>query len=187
MKIRGTSTNQLSDVIQTLSIARKTGVLVVEREDNAGSSELGTITFNNGQVTNADIGSLRGADAFKKLNAWKTCHFLFQSPSATAPSHPSPSQPPRFDLPTAPTPAILPEQSRSNPASFGYVVPYRVQQFSGSVPDFQQFGLSRMHRQLFLLIDGKRSLDVLTRLIGRNFQDVRVMLADLERSGLIRQ
>src|SRR5882724_11178039 len=109
MKIRGTITNQLSDVIQTLSVARKTGLLVVERENTAGSSELGTITFNNGQITDADIGSLRGADAFKKLNAWKTCHFLFQSPSAMAASPPRPSQPPGFD--TQKNPAILPNQS----------------------------------------------------------------------------
>jgi Domain of unknown function (DUF4388) len=185
MRIRGTSTNQLSDVIQTLSVARKTGMLVVERESPTGSSELGTITFNNGQVTDANIGPLRGADAFKKISTWTTCHFLFQPPSAMATSPPSSPWQPEFG--TSGTSVVLPEQTGPYPSVPRGVVPYRGQQFQGNMPDFQRHGLSRTHRQLFLLIDGNRSPEALARLIGRNLQEVRVMLADLERAGLIHQ
>lgn len=55
------------------------------------------------------------------------------------------------------------------------------------MPDFQRLGLSRAHRQLFLLIDGRRSAQELTRLIGRHPQEVLAILADLENAGLIRQ
>ena len=57
----------------------------------------------------------------------------------------------------------------------------------GTLPDFQRLGLSRLHRQLFLLIDGKRSTQELARLIGRPHQEVLIVLADLESTGLIGQ
>lgn len=187
MKIRGTITNHLSDVIQTLSVARKTGVLIIEREDSRGSleSELGTITFTNGQVTDAHIGSLRGTYAYKVLSAWKTCRFIFQSPSESATSPPLPPQPARID--PQENAIVLTDQYRSFASPLGNIVPYRMQLLQGGIPDFQELRLSRTHRQLFLLIDGKRPVEVLTRLLGRNLQEVRVMLADLERVGLIHQ
>jgi Domain of unknown function (DUF4388) len=185
MKIRGTATNQLSDVIQALSLARKTGTLVIERDGIAGSSEMGTITFHNGQITDANVGPFRGADAFKRLITWKMCHFVLQPPSVTSTSPPSLPQLPGPNIQSNTT--IPADHSEAYPPPFVDVVPYRTQLFQGSIPDFQQLGLSRMHRQLFLLIDGKRSLQGLTRLIGRHQQEVHKLLADLEQAGLIHQ
>lgn len=50
----------------------------------------------------------------------------------------------------------------------------------------EQIGLSRTHRRLFLLLDGKRELMELARLMGRNDDEVRQLLSDLERAGIIR-
>lgn len=47
-------------------------------------------------------------------------------------------------------------------------------------------GLSRSHRQLFLLVDGQRSLLDVSRLVGKNQGEVSTLLRDLERIGVIR-
>ncbi len=185
MKIRGTFTNQLSDVIQALSATRKTGRLIAEREVANGSSELGAIIFNNGVVTDASVGRLRGSDAFAKLSAWQVCLFFFQSTSLPAIPPPSPQQGREYNTPR--TTAVLPENAGPSPAVSRSNAPYRAQPLQNVLPDFQRFGLSRIHRQLFLLIDGNRSSEILARLLGRNLQEVRNMLADLERAGLIHQ
>jgi len=46
-------------------------------------------------------------------------------------------------------------------------------------------GLSRAHRRLFLLIDGKRSTDELAPLVGRTPNEVLELLRDLEHAGVI--
>jgi hypothetical protein len=174
VKIRGTVTNRFADVVQSLQYIRKSGVLTVEREGPGDFSELGTIVFQDGRIVDAVIGSLRGADAFKKLIGWTTCRFIFE-PTSSPQSNGNMMTRDRDSGPsTALTPAV--------PVN----VPTRVQSFQGPVPDFQRLGLTRLHRQLFLLVDGRRTLQELARLIGRSPQDVFVLLTDLQRVGLIR-
>jgi hypothetical protein len=48
-------------------------------------------------------------------------------------------------------------------------------------------GYSRLHRRLYLLIDGNRSIVELGNLIGRPIDETITMLSDLERAGLIHQ
>jgi len=48
-------------------------------------------------------------------------------------------------------------------------------------------GLTRVHRQLFLLIDGQRTVPDLIRLSARGTEEVRRLLVDLERAGMIQQ
>lgn len=48
-----------------------------------------------------------------------------------------------------------------------------------------QRGLSRTHRRLFLLIDGRRSIKDLAMLIRRTPGETATMLADLEQAGFI--
>jgi hypothetical protein len=187
MRIRGTATDKLADVIQTLLLVRKTGMLTVQRDGPGDSYEQGTLTLHNGQVMDATAGPLRGADAYKKLNTWTTCQFVFQALSPTAFPQLSPPSFPRTQM--SPEHGATGAYTRrdSGEFSFASVVPYRTQQFQGGLPDFQYLGLSRTHRQLFLLIDGKRSIQDLTRLIGRHPQEVLAILAELESAGLIRQ
>jgi hypothetical protein len=182
VKIRGTATDKLADVIQSLQLVRKSGKLTAERDGLGNSSEVGTITFRDGQVVDASIGYLRGEDAFKKLAAWTTCRFLFEPASST--SFSSFVSPPSSL--TAPAGQRY-GQTHSYEQSPTVIVPYRSQHIQGVIPDFQRLGLSRAHRQLFLLIDGRRSVQELARLVGRQPQDVLLILADLERAGLISQ
>jgi Domain of unknown function (DUF4388) len=183
MKTRGTATDKLADVIQALQLVRKTGLLAVRRDSTGGMSEEGKIAFRDGQVVDAIVGQLRGADAFKKLVMWTRCHFVFESFP--------PTPPPLAALPSPRaenngTQWRNPQESTGAYLSVG-VVPSRSHYVQGALPDFQRLGLSRIHRQLFLLIDGKRSIQELSPLLGRHPQEVQALLADLESAGLIHQ
>jgi hypothetical protein len=184
MEIFGTATENLDDVIQTLSLARKTGVLTVQIAHNGASPELGTITFQHGQVIDARFSSLRGVDALRKLIAGGSCQFVFQATSST--TTPSPLSSLSFNKQKK-TDSVARQgyQRKLEDAISG--VPRHSLQFQKSIPDFQHLGLSRTHRQLFLLIDGKRPVPTLVRLLGRHIHEVLVMLADLEDAGLISQ
>jgi hypothetical protein len=50
----------------------------------------------------------------------------------------------------------------------------------------ERFGLSRLHRHVFLLLDGQRTAVDVVRLTGRSFYEIQHLLADLEHLGLIR-
>ncbi|SRR5579884_596403 len=65
-------------------------------------------------------------------------------------------------------------------------VPIRTREVSAILPHFNRLGLTRLHRQLFLLIDGQRSVPELILLIGHRTDEVDTLLDDLERAGLIR-
>jgi len=65
-------------------------------------------------------------------------------------------------------------------------VPQRTREVSAILPHFNRLGLTRLHRQLFLLIDGQRSVPELILLIGHRTDEVDTLLNDLERAGLIR-
>src|SRR5450631_2993053 len=93
MKTRGTATDKLADVIQALQLVRKTGLLTVQRDATEGISEEGKIAFRDGQVVDAAVGQLRGADAFKKLVMWTRCHFVFEPVSPTLPTPVAPPAP----------------------------------------------------------------------------------------------
>jgi hypothetical protein len=64
--------------------------------------------------------------------------------------------------------------------------PQRTREVSAILPHFNRLGLTRLHRQLFLLIDGQRSVPELILLIGHRTDEVDTLLDDLERAGLIR-
>jgi hypothetical protein len=68
----------------------------------------------------------------------------------------------------------------------GRHVPQRTRAVNEILPHFNRLGLTRIHRQLFLLIDGQRSVPELIILIGHRTDEVDTLLDDLERAGLIR-
>jgi Domain of unknown function (DUF4388) len=180
MKLHGTATDKLADVIQVLQLVHKTGLLTAQRDGINDSLEQGTVTFRDGQVIDASVGSLRGNDAFKKLLSWTTCHFIFQpsSPKAMLP-------PPATIKDDRPSPDRVYQQESSNGHILVSAIPRRVWLTNGALPDFQRLGLSRMHRQLFLLIDGKRSVQELMRLMARRPNEILALLIELEAANLI--
>ena len=73
----------------------------------------------------------------------------------------------------------------SNPAEGG--LPYPVLPYDEALVWIERMGLSRAHRQLFLLIDGHRATAELVRLTGRGEGEVYALLRDLEVAGVIGQ
>ncbi len=51
----------------------------------------------------------------------------------------------------------------------------------------QRLHLSRLHRHIFFLLDGQRTTTDLARLTGHSLVEIRQLLAELERAGLIKQ
>ena len=67
----------------------------------------------------------------------------------------------------------------------GASIPQLGRRLSDSLQMIDLAGLSRAHRRLFLLIDGKRSTDELAPLVGRTPDEVLELLRDLEHAGVI--
>jgi hypothetical protein len=64
--------------------------------------------------------------------------------------------------------------------------PYPTLQHDAALRLIEQQGLSRVHRQLFYLIDGHRSIVDLVRLTGKRGSELYKLLGDLERAHVIR-
>jgi hypothetical protein len=184
MMARGTATDKLADVIQMLQMARKSGTLLVNRDALDHTIEQGVIILQNGQIIDASLGPYRGPEALQRLQAWQLCYFVFQAPTQTS----SPPLPPVQMSPV----------NRNSLAGFAPIgkpttgplgarhVPQRTRAVNEILPHFNRLGLTRLHRQLFLLIDGQRSVPELIILIGHRTDEVDTLLDDLERAGLIR-
>lgn len=184
MDQRGAVTDRLADVIRIALLAHKTGVLMVERDGDAGLEE-GKIVFEQGCVTDATTRQMRGPEAFRWLNSWGTCRFIFL-PLSSSPSQLNPNPPPSLSLPVSASGAARytdPQLSSARASA----APYRKRDINDVLPKFDLMGLRRAHRQLFLLIDGQRSIPELIRLSVRDAKEVHQLLADLERAGLIQQ
>jgi Domain of unknown function (DUF4388) len=66
------------------------------------------------------------------------------------------------------------------------VAPYPTQQLDAALRLIEQYRLSRVHKQLFFLIDGRRSIVDLVRLTGKKGNEIYKLLGDLERARVIR-
>jgi hypothetical protein len=64
--------------------------------------------------------------------------------------------------------------------------PSQTRQFDASLRIIENLQLSRAHRQLFLLINGQRSIEELILLSKRSQDEVLQLLRDLERAAVIR-
>jgi hypothetical protein len=113
---------------------------------------------------------------------WSTCYFTFHTSTESrnvatlnTPQIRSPITNPLMKEPTT-GPLSVPVSGAA----------YRVYAVEEALPRFASKGLTRVHRQLFLLIDGQRTAPQLARLIGRTPGEIESLLADLERSGFIR-
>ncbi len=183
MTARGTATNRLKDVIQMLQMASKTGILLVNRDSMDNTIEQGALSLQHGQIVDASLDSYRGGEAWRRLQEWQSCYFVFKAASQGG-SGPLPStQGPPPNLSTG-------YNSESRPAIStpgGGNVPQRVREINDTLPYFNKLGLTRVHRQLFFLIDGHRTVPELIRLIGHRTDEVNILLHDLERAGLIRR
>ncbi len=203
-----TATDRLVKVIQTVQIGRRTGVLTARRGEGVTLEE-GTISFVNGQITEASAGRRRGAEALNWLSTWSHCRYTFTSsiaselalPAArtfdiaeqdtveTAPLANASSRAPfpgRHTTPLPPQDDDAPRPGTPDRVTNATIVPYRTRQIDAGLRIIDGVGLTRSHRHLFLLIDGQRSIAELVRLMGRSQQEINGLLQDLERAAIIR-
>ncbi|HZR42376.1 MAG TPA: hypothetical protein VFB12_19805 [Ktedonobacteraceae bacterium] len=203
--------DRLVNLIQKLQSQRETGRLIARHGNGMGAEE-GMVVFVNGKVTEARIGRRTGSEALNRMSNWEGCLCQFMS-SRAAPvasdvspvSYPDTSfkrtleTPPNMLATPPPRGPVYSSQSsietpleediRTNTSSSIAPipgVPYPVSQLQPGLYKIEQLGLSRTHRRLFLLIDGRRPLPDLMRLMGRGEEEVCTLLQDLESAMLIR-
>jgi len=179
MQQRETTTNRLADIIQVIKIGHRTGTLTVERSENVVLEE-GMIVFVHGQMTQAVIGSLTGVEAFKWLSQWGPCRFRFITSPPTSSNE-------TYHLPTTSPPNDRERGGIAEASVLSSSLSGRTQQVESILSRMEYAGLSRVHRHLFLLIDGRRTVEDFARLMGRKREEVQKLLNDLERADFIQQ
>ena len=191
---RGLFTDQLSSVIQVIQLGNQSGVLLVERGEGIGL-ERGEIIFLQGQIVQAYGSSFSGQQALYWLSTWGVCRFTFTptgTPSGkTGPLHTAPSrqnthaylQMPGAGSGSSPAHALSMVES-----SFAATtVPQRLMSGDEALLLLDQVRLSRWHRHLLLLIDGRRTTTELVHLMGKKYTDVCRLLVELEQMGIIQK
>lgn len=206
-----TETDRLANVIQVLQLGQKTGLLVVERNDGP-NFEQGVITLVNGQIMQASVGQRQGQEALAWLGGWGRCYFSFsveQKPMGTGTTGPMSTLSPRkesgynqsfrLSLPVTTPGPMYGQQPHSaattgNPYNSGSgpltsiawnTAPLRTRQIEEGMRLIEQMGLSRAHRRLFLLIDGRRTFQELARLMSLEPAEAHRLSKDLERAGVV--
>jgi hypothetical protein len=197
-------TDRLVSVISSIQRERGSGVLMVKRGEGNFLEE-GTIVFVNGQITEARTGRLRDSGARNLLSTWEHCRYLFMPSSSEvgvggslptlsveeretdplsfrSPAHMSNTSRPD---PLTPTPSSLGLQEGQRDAS-DERTPYLLQHHNVALRFIEQQELSRAHRQLIFLIDGRRSIGDLARLTRKRGSELYRLLEDLERAHVIR-
>lgn len=192
---REATTDRLVGIITHIKMERKSGQLRVKRGEGSTTEE-GTLTFAQGQVTQASVGRRSGADAVNWLSTWGYARYIFLSTSGNqeapfvpaalvlspggALTHPS--------LPTARvnTDRLDTESLKLTPPPLpAEEVPRLCIPMQEASVYIERAGLSRAHRRLSLLIDGHRSVHELAPLIGKRADEARSMLHDLEWLGIV--
>src|SRR5258708_3775820 len=194
---RGTATDKLANVIQVIQLGRKTGLLSVERGEGSMREE-GTISFVQGQIIQIQGGNRDYHSALRWLNSWGACLFTFVASGGsernTGPlprvSRDSSAQTTKDTNPFIRTPPqIGPPSNALNENTGRLRVPTLIPKRTFSIEEARQLldraGLSRTHRNLLLLIDGRRDITELMRLMGRRQDEVQKLLRDLEYIGAI--
>ncbi|HEY7416780.1 MAG TPA: DUF4388 domain-containing protein [Ktedonobacteraceae bacterium] len=182
---RGTLTDQLTNVIQVIRLGRKSGQLTVERGEGQ-TLERGKILFEQGRITQAQGGSFSGQQAITWFGTWGACRFLFVSTKSNSQTTKplSPVKTPRFlgganSVQHSFAQATFPRDvSHSHPQK---ICPDHI-----ALNLIEQVGYSRLHRRIFLLINGERNAVELARLVRRGNEEVQQVLLHLEQLRVIR-
>lgn len=168
---------------------------MVERGEGRTLEE-GLIIFADGQAIEARVNQQSGTAAFNYLSTWQKCHFSFISQTVARHSLPQITKPlPNMQSDPA-NGSVTPgansawtkqatgqHHERGNTTS----LPLRLLRGEEALQHPEHIPVPRVHRRLLLLIDGRRSVDELARLMTRDVNEVHRLLNDLERAGLIQQ
>jgi hypothetical protein len=171
--------DHLVKIIQAIQIGRTTGSLMATRGEGA-SYELGTLVFLSGRVVQARVGRREGREAFNWLSTWGRCRYTFvlsiTSESATE------------GLPGGDADQFVQEEGKASlgeSGPLGETVPYRSKPLGYGLQILSEKSLSRMHRHVFLLVNGARRVEDLMRLLKLNEYEVLTLLYDLQDTGII--
>jgi hypothetical protein len=187
---RDTVADQLIKVIQVLELGRKTGTLSVERGSDSMYEE-GLLVFVNGRIVEAKTSFQHGPDALASLQTWEQCRFAFlPGEYPTLPSRQdfnnASSSSPAYSDERWTKPLPIPEQVSSQPRVEPVpVTPRQTRPVETAFSLIESAGLARVHKHLFLLLDGHRTLAELTQLTRRSPDELMVFLRNLKRLGLI--
>lgn len=184
-------TDHLIGIIASIKMERRSGQLRVRRGEGLTSEE-GTLTFIQGQVTQASVGRRSGAEALNWLSTWGQTQYIFTSAAADKGANFTftallSSPPDKIATnPGLQAAQVHTDRLKTDPLPApSQEVPHVSVELSEAMARIERAGLSRTHRRLYLLIDGYRSVDDLEPFIGRKAEEVRSMLHDLEWLGII--
>ncbi len=193
---RGTTTERLADIIEILRIGNKSGTLMIERGEGRTREE-GSIIFVNGQAVEAKVNQQSGSAAFNYLSAWQRCNFSFVSHANNRNPSPQITQlSPRLQSGEVNNGVVPGTQYTQLKQANGFYesgnttkpsLPKRLLRGEEALQHLENTQLPRIHRRLLLLIDGRRDVSELARLMTRDRDEVYKLLNDLEHAGLIRQ
>ncbi|HEY0755732.1 MAG TPA: DUF4388 domain-containing protein [Ktedonobacteraceae bacterium] len=184
------TTDCLIDIITSIKMARRSGQLRVRRGEGLAAEE-GILIFIQGQVAQARVERRSGSDALNWLSTWRQAHFLF---TFAASEKKAPDTPPPLSSFSNHGSAIhgkaggvntVPLKPRHLPEPASGVAVTTVKLIE-AMTRIKQAGLSRIHRHLYLLLDGQRSIANLAPLISKEEPEIYEMLTDLARLGIIR-
>jgi len=186
------TTDRLVGIIASIKIERRSGQLTVKRGEGLNAEE-GILIFIQGQITQANVGRRNGPEALNWLSTWGQARYTFMplTPDEELPivlSAISLSGSGRMATnPHLPAAQVNTDSLTSpHPLARAYGIPYTTAELMEATARIQQAGLSRTHRRLYLLIDGKRSAIELVPLLGKSAEEVRNMLHDLEWLDIVR-
>lgn len=198
-----TTIDSLAKIIQTLSSGGMSGRLLARREHDMRLEE-GEIFFTKGKIVDAKAAYRVGVEALDWMRTWQDCAFSFhpskesqhipilpptvlidaanarsttgfnQAPPVKKPLGVRRQKPDTSKLVVVLQETLLPE-----------AVPYRTQAADKALQLLKEEACSRIHRHIFLLVDGHRSVSDLMRLIGRDKDEVVKLLRDLEKLDII--
>lgn len=187
------TTDRLVGIIAGIKMERRSGRLIVRRGKGLTSEE-GILLFIQGQVTEARVGRRSGSDALNWLSTWGQANYTFLAldtgkaipleswdlASSAAPSITTTS-------PLRPMPQVNTDklERESSPITASGVL-YSLVTCAEATARIDRAGLSRTHKRLYLLINGRRTALELVPLVGKKVEEVRNMLHDLEWLGIIR-
>ncbi len=206
---RAIQTKMLIDIIQVVQRVQRTGTLVAERASGE-ALEQAVVTFKEGQVIQASVGSRDGSEALSCLSTWTDCQYTFvpSSPkvdTSSRPLRPIMAQeggkrngslhtrtprtwkvdlrkpPPATSVTGTKTQQLVDDRGEKNPqVESSTPVAVRTASLDKALPIIECQRLSRAHKQLFLLIDGQRTIADLARLTTNSQEEVSERLYDLE-------
>ncbi len=176
-KLQVYSANSLSDVIEQLAFFRPSGLLTIWRTADTHHEEA-SLLVEAGQLLRLHWGRYEGEVneyLLHQLSLWGEIHFVFRLrevlPQLPAPAHSSYEEQPRSPAPVTqplPTPA----------SSF---VPTLTETARG----YPMMMVPRHDRTILLLIDGRRTIEDISRLTRRTISAVRASLARLKDRHLV--